>query len=75
MSKKTRLYYKVQQRAQIWDRYQQGDSLHYIARIFDRFNSSIQDLITRTGGIRPPDKKGRFYNLPRNKDKKFLFVY
>jgi hypothetical protein len=40
----------------IWDRYQQGDSLHDIARIFDRMHLSIQGLIARTGGIKPPDK-------------------
>ncbi|MFT5675963.1 MAG: transposase [Paraglaciecola sp.] len=51
-----RIYYNAQQRAVIWDRYQQGDSLHDIAKIFDRMHSSIQGLLARTGGIRPPDK-------------------
>jgi len=56
MKQRRRIYYNAQQRALIWDRYQQGDSLHDIAKLFDRFHSSIQGLIARTGGIRPPDK-------------------
>jgi len=47
----------------IWDRYQQGDSLHDIAQLFDRFHSSIQGLVARTGGIRPPDKRKSALNL------------
>lgn len=56
MKQRKRIYYNAQQRAVIWDRYQQGDSLHDIAKIFDRMHSSIQGLLARTGGIRPPDK-------------------
>jgi len=56
MKQRKRIYYNAQQRAVIWDRYQQGDSLHDIAKIFDRMHSSIQGLIARTGGIKPPDK-------------------
>ena len=40
----------------IWERYQQGDSLHDIARFFDRFHSSIKGIIAKTGGIRPQEK-------------------
>ena len=56
MKQRKRIYYNAQQRALILDRYQQGDSLQDIAKIFDRFHSSIQGLIARTGGIRPPQK-------------------
>ena len=56
MKQRKRIYYNAQQRAVIWDRYQQGDSLHDIAKTFDRMHSSIQGLIARTGGIKPPDK-------------------
>jgi hypothetical protein len=45
MKQRKRIYYNAQQRAVIWDRYQQGDSLHDIAKIFDRMHSSIQGLI------------------------------
>jgi hypothetical protein len=45
MKQRKRIYYNAQQRALMWDRYQQGDSLHDIARMFDRFHSSIQRII------------------------------
>jgi hypothetical protein len=34
MKRRKRIYYNAQQRAIIWERYQQGDSLHDIARLF-----------------------------------------
>lgn len=36
---------------------QAGDSLHDIARMFDRFHSSIMPTIYQTGGYRPPERK------------------
>ena len=56
MKMRKRIYYNAQQRAIIWERYQQGDSLHDSARFFDRFHSSIQGIIAKTGGIRPQEK-------------------
>jgi transposase len=53
MKQRKRIYYNAQQRALIWERYQQGDSLHDIAAMFDRFHSSIQGIIAKTYGIRP----------------------
>ena len=50
------IFDNTQQRAVHWGRYQQGDSLHDIARIFDRIHLTIQGLIARAGGIKPPDK-------------------
>ena len=44
-------------RSYIWDRYQQGDSVWSIARFFDRPSSSIHKQLSRTGGIRPPDRR------------------
>ena len=41
----------------MWDRWQIGDSLHAIARLFDRSHGSIAGILSRTGGIRPPEKK------------------
>ena len=41
MKRRTRIYYTPEQKAVIWDRYKQGDSLHDIARMFDRYHSSI----------------------------------
>ncbi len=69
MKHRTRIYYNAQQRALIWDRYQQGDSLHDIARIFNRYHSSIRGLIARTGGIRPPGKKrSALYLSPQERE-------
>ena len=41
----------------MWDRWQKGDSLHAIARLFDRSHGSIAGILSRTGGIRPPQRK------------------
>ncbi|EPJ8150743.1 TPA: IS30 family transposase, partial [Enterobacter roggenkampii] len=45
MKRRTRIYYTPEQKAIIWDRYKQGDSLHDIARMFDRYHSSIMPTI------------------------------
>jgi IS30 family transposase len=57
MKRRRRIYYNAQQRAIIWERYQQGESLHDIAKFFDRGHSSIQGILVKSGGIIPPDKK------------------
>ena len=54
MKRRTRINYTPEQKAIIWDRYKQGDSLHAIARMFDRYHSSIMPTIHQTGGYRPP---------------------
>ncbi len=45
------------QRALMWDRWQQGETLHSIARLFDRGHSSIQKIIGERGGIRPTQRR------------------
>ncbi|MEN4802650.1 transposase, partial [Pantoea agglomerans] len=50
MKRRTRIYYTPEQKAIIRDRYKQGDSLHDIARMFDRYHSSIMPTIHQTGG-------------------------
>lgn len=57
MKQRKRIYNTPEQKALIWDRYKQGDSLHDIARMFDRFHSSIMPTIYQTGGYRPPQGK------------------
>jgi len=54
MKRRTRIYYTPEQKAIIQDRYKQGDSLQDIARMFDRYHSSIMPTIHKTGGYRPP---------------------
>lgn len=54
---RTRIKYTAEQKAEIWDKYKQGESLWSIARCFDRSSSCIYGLLSPTGGIRPPERK------------------
>jgi len=51
---RTRINYTAKQKAEIWDRWQHGESLNAIGRAFDRPSSSIFGQLAPTGGIRPP---------------------
>ena len=53
MKYRTRIYYTENQKAVMWDRWQQGESLHQIAGLFDRSHASIQGILAEAGGIRP----------------------
>ncbi len=53
MKYRPRTYYTETDKALMWDRWQKGDSLHAIARLFDRSHGSIAGILARTGGIRP----------------------
>ena len=53
MKQRPRIYYSETDKAVMWDRWQRGDSLHNIARLFDRGHSSIQGIFAERGGIRP----------------------
>ncbi len=57
MKQRARIYYTEANKALLWDRWQKGESLNAIARLFDRHHSAIQGILSRTGGIRPPQKK------------------
>ena len=57
MSYRRRVYFTNEQKSEIWDRWQRGESMSSIGRGFDRDSSSIYPLLSRTGGIRPPDRK------------------
>ena len=57
MKQRPRIYYTETDKALMWDRWQQGDSLHSIARLFDRSHGSIAGVLVRTGGIRPPQRR------------------
>jgi len=41
MKYRARTFYTAEQKAEMWDRWQRGESLHAIARLFDRGHSSI----------------------------------
>ena len=50
---RTRLNYSAKMKAEIWDRWQHGESMNAIGRAFDRPSSSIYKQLSPTGGIRP----------------------
>src|ERR1700761_3169106 len=54
MKHRTRIYYTENQKSQMWDRWKRGESLHQIARLFDRHPSSVREILAASGGIRPP---------------------
>jgi IS30 family transposase len=51
MKQRPRIYYTESQKALMWDRWRKGDSLQQIAQLFDRNHSSVQRILTETGGI------------------------
>jgi IS30 family transposase len=57
MKYRTRIYYTEADKALMWERWQQGESLHEIARLFDRHHTSVRGILAATGGIRPPHRK------------------
>lgn len=57
MKQRPRIYYSTEQRADIWDRWQRGESMSSIGRLFERDSSSIFGVLSRTGGIRPTERK------------------
>jgi IS30 family transposase len=56
MKYRTRIYYSDQQKSEMWERWSRGESLKDIGRAFDRGSSSIYNVLSRTGGIRPPER-------------------
>ena len=57
MAYRTRIKYTAAQKAEIWDRWQRGEPLTAIGRLFDRPSSSIFNMLVPTGGIRPPPRR------------------
>ncbi|WP_147299704.1 helix-turn-helix domain-containing protein, partial [Cupriavidus taiwanensis] len=53
MKQRRRIHYTETQKALMWERWRKGDTLHQIARLFDRGHSSIQRILAETGGIQP----------------------
>lgn len=52
-----RIHYTEADKALMWDRWQQGESLHEITRLFDRYHHSVRCILAATGGIRPPPRR------------------
>ncbi len=57
MGYRGRIYFTEKQKAEIWGRWQRGESMSSIGRRFDRNSSSIYPLLVRTGGIRPAERR------------------
>ena len=60
---RTRINYSPKQKAEMWDRWQRGESLSSIGRFFDRESSSVFGILSRTGGIRPAPRKRSYLAL------------
>ena len=57
MKRRPQIRYTDDQKALMWERWQKGESLHDIARLFDRYHSSVRRILTKNGGIRPRPRK------------------
>jgi IS30 family transposase len=57
MNRRTRTYYTDSQKALMWERWKAGWTLHQIGHLFDRPHTSIHNILSRTGGIRPPERR------------------
>ena len=57
MKRRKRIYYTDTQKTLMWDRWQQGESLHQVASLFDRHHSSVRNILAEHGGIRPPVRR------------------
>ncbi len=53
----SRIYYPETDKSLMWDRWQKGDSVNSIGRPFGRSHSSIQNILARTGGMRPAERR------------------
>ena len=42
MKRRPRIDYSASQRALMWEHWRKGETLHQIARLFDRYHSSVQ---------------------------------
>lgn len=58
MEKRKRRYYTDVEKSLMWDRWQKGESMNEIGRSFGiQGHSSIQNIFSETGGIRPPVRR------------------
>ena len=57
MGRRARIYYTEADKALMWERWQQGDSMNAISRLFDRGHSSVQGVLSKMGGVSPQPRK------------------
>ncbi len=56
MKQRPRIYYTEADKSLIWDRWQKGETMGSIGRLFDRHHSSVEGILAKTGGIRPAER-------------------
>jgi IS30 family transposase len=56
MAQRPRIHYTESQKALMWERWREGDSLQAIAQLFGRNHSSVMGILAATGGIRPAQR-------------------
>lgn len=56
MKQRPRIHYSASQKALMWERWKQGATLNEIGKLFDRPHTSIQNILSATGGIRPAER-------------------
>jgi transposase, IS30 family len=56
MKQRARRYFTQTEMAEVWDRWENGESLNSIARSLERGHSAVQRMLSRSGGIRPAPK-------------------
>ena len=56
MKRRPRIYYSARQRSLMWEHWRKGETLHQIARLFDRYHSSVHRILAESGGIRPAER-------------------
>ena len=54
---RTRRYFTQPEMEEVWDRWENGESLNSIARGLDRGHSAVQGMLSRTGGVRPAARR------------------
>ncbi len=60
MAYRPRIKYTTEQKNEIWDRWQRGESQSSIGRLFNRESSSVFSILSPSGGIRPlPRQRSR----------------
>ena len=57
MKYRTRTFYTETQKALMWERWRDGESLQTIAQLFDRQHGSVRGILLRSGGIRSPARR------------------
>jgi IS30 family transposase len=70
MKRRPRIYYSDNQKALMWERWRQGDSLQKIAQLFERNHSSVERILAETGGICPAQRcrSGRALTLAEREE-------